>query len=617
MNQIFEYNNLQALKSKKVIIYGCFKSAREFAVRLLNQNIAFDAFLFPNDEEKYILPYFFNKPVVNVLSCRSMGDFVIAVSFSGKEQAEETLRQYQLDSHIVEIEQMARGIVDAANVVMYGTGGRGERFYQDSKGLIDIRYVCDSKAEKSGTFWNGIEIVNPAYFSDAPDNTVVIVASTYVHEICETLYSYHVREEDIFLVTYNELSVCKNRINEFKINQNTISDILRDVKGRHTVIYGEKETVRNLVCQFQCLDVIFDDVVTRNSEEEDGTVFNLAYRNKDSMFVIADKYSKRLQENLQELGICEKNVIWLEKHNSRLTVDREFETMLDPNIGHAYARSDDEYPGFVRYEYLGNTRKKPIRIVTLGGSTTMSYWIKGTSWSEYLSDILKENDIPHVIYCGGVDAYNASSELMKLIRDAIWIRPDIVISYSGTNNKDISYVNKNPFISYYQEDFFEKVASKVKVKVFGRMHSVNYGVVPDVSEFEFFYQQLEMMHAVCEAAGIHYQAFLQPMLTDKRKYFDADGELAILDDWLFDKTKREYVSVPGGDRKLQEFLKHAKEFTKAAGEKRAPWFTDLTKMFDDIDGVYMDRCHIYDRGNDIAANRIYEELSDVFAMLQQ
>lgn len=130
MNQIFEYNNLQALKSKKVIIYGCFKSAREFAVRLLNQNISFDAFLFLNDEEKYILPNLFNKPVVNVTACQSMDDFVILVPFSDREEAETALRNYQLDSRIVEVEQMARGIGDAANIVMYGTGGRGGRFYR-------------------------------------------------------------------------------------------------------------------------------------------------------------------------------------------------------------------------------------------------------------------------------------------------------------------------------------------------------------------------------------------------------------------------------------------------------------------------------------------------------
>lgn len=38
------------------------------------------------------------------------------------------------------------------------------------------------------------------------------------------------------------------------------------------------------------------------------------------------------------------------------------------------------------------------------------------------------------------------------------------------------------------------------------------------------------------------------------------------------------------------------------------WFT--WRIFDHEDGIYMDDCHVYERGNEIIANSIYEVIKD-------
>ena len=47
MENVCQYHELNSIGNKKVIIFGCFRNARLFAMRLLNHNIKFDYFLCP------------------------------------------------------------------------------------------------------------------------------------------------------------------------------------------------------------------------------------------------------------------------------------------------------------------------------------------------------------------------------------------------------------------------------------------------------------------------------------------------------------------------------------------------------------------------------------------
>lgn len=621
ISNIFGYNNLSLITHKKIIIYGCFKSAREFAIRLLNHNIYFNMFLLPDMEGKYELPCIFNKQVIDLVQCQKLDDYIIAVSYYDKEEARDVLQKYGLAEKIVE-EQLADNILNSSNIVLYGTGGRAERFYEDSKNWFNIQHICDSDINKSGETWHGKKIINPASLSAMPKDTIIIIASTYVDEIFDVLSQYNIEEQKIFAIEYEYklLISFNNKRKGFEIKQEVLSAVLRDIRGKYCVLYGESQLIKDIIFKFKLLDITFDDIVIRNSENEDGTIFNLAYKPEDALFIMAEKYSKEKYKNLFEMEIDEKSVIWIEQHNSiaRVNKNEEFNTVLDPNIGHAYICSEDEYPGFTTYKYINLKKEQPIRIVTLGGSTTMGYGLKTFSWSKYLSEFLKEDNISHIIYCGGVDAYTASNELTKLLRDAIWMKPDLVISYSGTNNMSIPLNSiKNPFIGYYQEDLFDKISGSIKVKVFGTMQGVNYGVNPKVSQFEYFYKQLEMMQAICEKSGVYYKAFLQPVLAVKKKYFGLDGEIAALDDWYFDKEKNEYVSLLGHKAEMYDnYVNYAKEFAKCAAKKSDSWFCDLSALFEDIEGVYVDRCHVYDRGNYLVAERIYKELKNTLLSLK-
>lgn len=608
MNQILEYDSLRNVASKKVIIYGCWKNAVQFAMRLLNQDIFFDMFLFPDVQEKYRLPFLLNKSVINIQKCLKLDDFIIAVPYTDKEEAETTLQKYGLGKYIM-LEKIASNILNSPNIVLYGTGSRAEHFWQNYGHYITINYVCDSEDKKSGSFWHGKEIVSPVYFSNTVRDTVVIIASTFVDEICDILNEYEVKKEKIFWDDgYDGLKFGTRRGKILKVSKKMLCDSLRDMKNQYNVLYGEANIVDEVTRKFGYLGVSFSSIIRRESIQEDGTVYNLAYENNNAMFVVADECDKEIYNGFLAMGVPEQRMIWLGEFANRWRGDhREVVSALDPNIGHAYISSKDEYPGFMQYQYFDGKRK-PIKIVALGGSTTMSYRVKNISWSEYLSRILKENEIPHIIYCGGIDGYTASSELLKLVRDAIWLEPNIVISYSGTNNMCAPSVRKNLFVEYYQEELFEKITNLSMKNMY---YVVNYGVKPKVSSFIFFYKQLEMMHSICVGEGIVYKAFLQPVLQNKRKYFEEDGEVAILSNWLFDSSKGEYVLCNDNLEDCDYDIDQAKDFMRCAEEKSDSWFCNLSSLFDNVGGVYMDACHVYDKGNYLVAKKIFDELKEI------
>lgn len=144
---------------------------------------------------------------------------------------------------------------------------------------------------------------------------------------------------------------------------------------------------------------------------------------------------------------------------------------FDPTMGYAhdYLELDKKLstagkkiiPGFVKYgDESGDSTQ--VRVVVLGGSTSdgtlMPY-----SWPEDLYQIMKDNRYNSVVYNGGVGGFSSSQELLKLIRDVIQLKPDIVISLDGIN--DISCIHSiqdYPYINPYQQFVFEYLAGKVE-----------------------------------------------------------------------------------------------------------------------------------------------------------
>lgn len=284
----------------------------------------------------------------------------------------------------------------------------------------------------------------------------------------------------------------------------------------------------------------------------------------------------------------------------------------------SYNRTIDTIEGF---EAFGDTENPDAKlIVALGGSTTESTYLFIKGWAQYLSEILMHEHLPVKIYCGGVAGYSSSQELLKLIRDVLPMKPDIVLSYSGLNDlygypKPTEKIrNGRPFITHFQVEFIEKIIEKLvptseKLPV---MHdlmwqengntTVYYGLKNQKTASELWLDNTRIMHAIAKEFGFPFLSFFQP--------FAFNGFYKITEKQHILYSRKSPTCIQDGyDKWGAPYAEDVRKIIHAI--KDIDYIYDFTRIFEDYDGVYFDASHVYERGNMIIAQRIYEKLIPV------
>jgi hypothetical protein len=143
---------------------------------------------------------------------------------------------------------------------------------------------------------------------------------------------------------------------------------------------------------------------------------------------------------------------------------RETKSVIDPHLGFARGKTEsrvrelqDRYnwiDGFAVYSKKGPTELDHPVILTMGGSTTDGARGSG-SWPEELSKLLATRGISATVVNGGTSGYSTNQELLKLVRDGLEFKPDIVISYSGVNYRSAYSEMTHPMVHAYQKYLLE------------------------------------------------------------------------------------------------------------------------------------------------------------------
>lgn len=260
--------------------------------------------------------------------------------------------------------------------------------------------------------------------------------------------------------------------------------------------------------------------------------------------------------------------------------------MLDTNL--AYTREmSGSYPGVAVF---GNNRKEDYKIAILGGSTSTSgyYWFK--SWPEILYEKYCGNNV--TVINGAVEGYTSAQELMKLMRDIVGLKPDLVIVYDG-NNDVTREETLNIFEIAYMKTIMEHASNKLDMQE--RKHNLFCGIPPREDVVDIWLKNIEYMSAVCKLNNINFIAFMQPMLFTKTEMCSKREEIV--------KRKWDFSLSIYGEKttsQMREFRKRAPVICRMHD-----YIYDLSNIFDDKD-VYMDHCHVFENGNEIIADEIYK-----------
>ncbi len=215
---------------------------------------------------------------------------------------------------------------------------------------------------------------------------------------------------------------------------------------------------------------------------------------------------------------------------------------------------------------------------------------------ENLSNIIGVDEA--TIYNGAVAGYYSSSELLKLIRDIHFIKPDIVISLSGVNELDGHGHKGYQLLSRYQRNIFTKMARVNEVSfmpntisIFRYMQNirlvegVDFGPYHGVNSFERWSNNISMMAAISRSVSSRYYVFLQPVigvLDDKSKYFKNN------------KMNDKYLD------NLRTFYTRAEQHCTTL-----EFCFSLTQLFPDDEEYYLDPRHQTRAGAKLISENIY------------
>lgn len=285
--------------------------------------------------------------------------------------------------------------------------------------------------------------------------------------------------------------------------------------------------------------------------------------------------------------------------------------VLDPHLGYAHGNSEKKVQEFkLRHTWkrgFAIYSKKPLNqlerpiILALGGSTTdpIQY---DHSWPEELAKILKDKGLPGTVINGGTGGYSTNQELIKLIRDGIEFAPDVVISYSGINDRGTYGRLPNPMVHKYQREVISELVKRKPPPLLpstilllqdyvtskeGAVVGFTLGVDTLRSLGKWYERNLALMEAVARTSGAEFFAVLQP------NAYIGDYE------WGADYEKQRGKSA--------QYIKAVRRLYAEIIDlpKRVDYVYDFTKIFSGVKDAYIqDGVHATLNGNKIVAEHM-------------
>ena len=230
--------------------------------------------------------------------------------------------------------------------------------------------------------------------------------------------------------------------------------------------------------------------------------------------------------------------------------------VIDPHLGYGRGKAERKIRKLeVNYSWTEGfavySKKVPAEldhpiILTLGGSTTDAVQ-SNHSWPEELSKLLAERGISATVVNGGTGGYSTNQELLKLVRDGLEFKPDIVISYSGVNDRGKYSELPYPMVHPYQRYMLEFLtrpkysplfpnATYLLSKMLGvggkprAQVDATFGVPTSRTLGQQYERNMVLMEAIARASGATFYGIIQP-----NAYVRPGGEIK-------NKRTQKYVS---------------------------------------------------------------------------
>jgi hypothetical protein len=282
-------------------------------------------------------------------------------------------------------------------------------------------------------------------------------------------------------------------------------------------------------------------------------------------------------------------------------------------------------------------------IICLGGSTTEPFLktikeesegkylaVANGTWSEELTRMMENQKICGTVFCGGTGGYTTSSDLLKLLRDVLEIKPNIIISYGGYNDlirhRDFQIYTKWIFDHYKSNNNYRK-SPLPKYFVFPNL--IRYltsnrnqenmvdgeftplelygGVKSELNEAEYMIRNWVIMNEICKLYDIKFYGVLQPCVGSTER--TRNDKKLISDKWFENVLHNDELWRPCFDVLVKNYDLAISEISQY------DFLYDFSDIFDgqDLSIIYpyvKDGCHVSQAGNCIVAENMFRILFD-------
>lgn len=569
------------LQGKKIYIWGNDEEASRLFTQLCVFSVKIAGFI--NDEWRGTTLW--HRPVV-ALEDVNAADSVICISDA------KMLQGRGMNGYIICSKPLILNPeFDKKQAVIYGAGRSGMQvlhYLQD----INIEVICfiDTDRAKAGSRIENILVKDVTYLGNLPESAYVVEVGYFYKEIDETVSKYIDTKKRFYREKPLEAKYCGIDVNwgnilrmEAILGVEQFSDI-----SSYYLYSAEPELAKIYQGIFALMDI---DIVQIGDSLNDTAkkVEDLLYEDNYLILIVGTvENAMRLVQKLKYLGMHEGREYTYLDFASFCGCNLSRNLILDLNLGYTYYM-DENYLGF---QILGKNNKLDYRIVTLGGSTTDGESFAFKSWVDYLYEKFEGKNV--TVFNGGISGYTATQELIKLLRDVLNLRPDMVIVYDGVNDAQENYKHEPYAFSYLKSVFTKSAGSDLKLPT-DKFYMNNR------ESFDIWYDTIEQMYLIARGNGIQFFSFLQPILLNKK-------ETSL--------TLREKTIIRGKSIADKQYASDAKIYRNLANERRIEetrnYMFDLSDIFDDKD-VYIDDCHVFEEGNQIIADKIWEKIKGYIA----
>lgn len=559
----------------KRYIWGTERDAFILFAQLISYRIPVEGFISSNEDE--IGMVLLNKPVISIDMIEDKEDALIIAdskNSSGITDIEIVTDVFAFSESFA-----------AEKVVIYGAGEVGESMVPifSAKG-IQIVYFLDR--DKSGQQLCGIPIYHPQKIKGMDDDTVIIEAGRFWKEMEDAVRSVKPGIQTFYvdwLTVMNEKMWIRTKDYHFLVLRTMcmFTEFFRSISDRKIIVLCDHvENARGCKEVLECFGYKNLSVMAVNESElcEDVPLLEEILYEKNYVLLICEiltQKNHKIVERIEELGVSYDD--WVSIYSA--VPYRRRECMLDLNLDYTYKMN--YIPGLYLH---GKEKETDVKIVTLGGSTTDEEFCSVSSWPQILFEKYCGENI--TLYNGGIAGYVSSQELIKLARDILYLKPDIIVVFDGFNDTGDFFPFLYGVFDYYKEDIYEH-------RVFEYCKGVMdiFSGIETKDVVERWLKNIESMYAIAQLHNIRFFSFIQPML-GSQKIHNKHG-LAHQKTFIAMTDRKEVNN-------MKLFRKQGKEI-----EKTHPYIHDLSHIFDEKD-VYLDQCHVWESGNEIIADSIWK-----------